>query len=324
MRRSVRGSSMRELIISLSGLLAGTGRVLRGAAPGIRRPRLLVLWLLALGLAISSPAVAIDGQGEGGEAGAAPPPSATVYFFRPMGGKFASPEMDRLASKIEARGINAEVFNYTGWIRPAKAAVARYKSEAVKNPIIVVGHSAGGDSAIRFASYLNRSRIPVDLIITLDPTRIPRAVPRNVERYINIYSSLNTFGGGAPRPARDFQGHFASVDLKNLSVLHRYLPAISELQDAVVNKIAVVAANPDAPPGPTLRIAYPIPQGKPIILFDAGISVVVQEGDSAASIAAQYGVPPWVVAAMNGGINPGRKLTPGEKLRVPRYVGPAS
>lgn len=248
---------------------------------------------------------------------APPPPAGTVYVFRPMGGKLATPEMDNIAGKIKARGLDAEVFNYTNWIRPAKSAVANYKAEAEKSPIIVVGHSAGGDSAIRFAQWLKLSGVPVDLIVTLDPTRIARRVPGNVERFVNVYSSLNTLGGGDPKPARDFHGHFASVDLKDFSVLHRYLPGIAGLQDAVVDKIAAVAAQPTAARAPSLRIEYPIPQGKPIVLYDSGVSVRVAEGDTAATIAAQFGVPVWVVVAMNGAINPGRQLTPGQKLTVP-------
>src|SRR4029453_18618707 len=123
--------------------------------------------------------------------------------------------MDKLAAKIRAQGLEAEVFSYLNWLHPANEAIARYKSKDRKSPIIAVGHSAGGHSAIRFSQWLKRSGVPVNLIVTLDPTRIVSNVPGNVERFVNIYCSSNALGGGDPLPARDFHGHFVSVDLKN-------------------------------------------------------------------------------------------------------------
>ena len=279
--------------------------------------------ILALGLAGPAPA------------GAAPRPIlaaaktpepvlGTVYVFRPMGGQFASPEMDHLAIRIRERGLRAFVYNYVDWIRPANAAIARYKAETWKSPIILIGHSAGGDSTIRFAKWLQRSGVPVNLIITLDPTRIAGRVPSNVGRFINIYSSMNTLGGGDPQPAGDFKGHFVSVDLKNYPNLrHLYLPKVSGLQDRVVDKIVAVAEEQSVARGPGVRIEYQIPRGEPIVLWDTGMAVPIQSGDTAASIAARYGVPPWSVAELNH-VDPSRPLKPGLQVIVPHNVDPAS
>lgn len=283
------------------------------------RASLVVAFLIAVLSFGGGPVTALAEQ----RAGKAPPPViGTVYVFRPMGGRLATPEMDNLAGKIKARGLEADVFNYTNWIRPAKAAIARYKAEAWKSAIIIVGHSAGGDSAIRFARLLKRAGVPVSLIVTLDPTRIANTVPGNVERYINVYSSGRALGSGDPEPARDFQGHYASVDLNDFAVLHRHLPAIAGLQDAVVNKIASVAEQPaTATKGSSVRIAYPIPRDAPIMLWDSGAPVSAEAGDTVASIAARYGVPAWAVAAING-IDPQAALKAGQRLILPRYLQP--
>ncbi|HMN84938.1 MAG TPA: LysM peptidoglycan-binding domain-containing protein [Bauldia sp.] len=255
-------------------------------------------------------------------AGTKPPAPVlgTVYVFRPMGGKMATPEMDNIAAKIRERGLAAGVYNYVDWIRPANEAIARYKAETWKSPIIVIGHSAGGDSAIRFSSWLNRSGVPVDLVITLDPTRIAGRVPRNVGRFINIYSSMNTLGGGDPKPASDFHGHFASVDLKNVpNLIHRYLPRTPGLQERVVEKIAAVAEDPPPAEAATVPIEYPIPAGEPIVLFDAGEKGPVKAGDTATSIAERYGVPAWAVAELNH-VKPGQALIAGREVVVPRDI----
>ena len=214
-----------------------------------------------------------------------------------MGGKFVTRDMDDLAAKIGANGFEVEVFNYTGWMRPAKDAIKRYRSEPVKPRIIALGHSAGGDSAIRFALSLKRAQVPVDLIIALDPTRIANRVPANVGRFINIYSSEHTFGGGDPTPAPDFDGHFASVDLKDYSdVWHLYMAKVTALQDVIVDKIVEVGTGAPPPPGASIAIEYSPPRDQPLELWDSGVAVVAGAGETAATVAAQFGVPAWAVA----------------------------
>lgn len=281
------------------------------------------LLLIAVGL------LAIGGTGpqalaqnaDGAPAQAAPPP-AEVYVFRPMGGRLATREMDKIAAKLGQYGLKTSVLNYTNWIGPARRAASQYRKEDRKSPIIIIGHSAGGDSAIRFASLLNRSRVPVDLIITIDPTRLPRKVPRNVERFINVYASDHSLGGGTPEPARDFTGHFTSVDLHDYVVLHRYLPEIPSLQNAVIDKIVSVARAPETPPGTGKPVEYMIPRDQPVILWDTAARVQVNAGETGAMLADQFGVPAWAVGVMNQ-IDPSRPLAAAQMLTVPYNVAGA-
>lgn len=270
--------------------------------------------------ALGLPAGAFEGTGGTFDTTSpAPPPAAKVYVFRAMGGSIATPEMDNLALRIRAKGVEAQVFSYVNWIRPANEAIARYKNERVKSPIILVGHSAGGDSTIRFARWLNNAGVPVDLIITLDPTRIAGRVPANVERFINVYSSSHGLGGGDPVPAKDFRGHFASIDLKDYSnIWHVYLPKMAGLQDKVVAKIVEVAGKPTASLQPAVPIEYPMQRGQPLELFDSGVVVSVKPGDTPTSVAARYGVPAWAIAAVNK-IDPSRPIS-GPQVIVPRHL----
>lgn len=250
-------------------------------------------------------------------------PPAEVYVFRPMGGKAFSQEMDNLAAKIQAAGLPVTVNNYTGFSRPAKEAIKRYRDQAVKTRIIAIGHSAGGDSAIRFALALKRANVPVDLIITLDPTRIANRVPSNVARFINIYSSEHTFGGGDPKPAADFAGHFASVDLKDYSdIWHIYMTGMATLQDAVVAKIMEVVNSPALPAEKPVPIEYALPKDSAFELWDSGVAVIAGAGDTAASVAAQFGVPAWAVASINE-IAADAPLAAGQRLVVPRRIAAA-
>lgn len=300
--------------------LPAVGSFLRIAAAAMLRRSHRFVFLGALILALAP----LTASAQSTDPAATAPPTALVYVFRAMGGKVFSKEMDNLAERIGSRGYEVQVFNYTGWMRPAKDAARRYRSEATKPRIIAIGHSAGGDSAIRFALSLKKAKIPVDLIITLDPTRIANRVPANVGRFVNIYSSEHTFGGGDPAPAPDFDGHFASVDLKDYSdIWHIYMPGMEGLQDAVVAKIAEVVAVPAAPDDAAVAIEYALPKDAPFELWDSGFTVVAAAGDTPATVAAQFGVPAWAVADINK-VAADAPLAPGQRLVVPRRVAAAA
>ena len=257
--------------------------------------------------------------GLGAAAAQSADPQALVYVFRPIGGKFLGKEMDRLADRLKGQGYVVTVSNYTGFAPPAKDAIRLYKAAAVKPRIIALGYSAGGDSAIRFALVLRRSQVPVDLIIALDPTRIANRVPGNVERFVNIFNSEHTMGGGDPKPARDFTGHFAAVDVKDFNdAVHLDISGVVELQNAMFDKIVEVVNSPDAP-GPSVPIAYAPPKGAALEIWDSGVPANATEGDTVASVAAQFGVPAWLVAQVNG-IDSNKALKPGQRLIMPRRL----
>ena len=254
-----------------------------------------------------------------GLASAQSAPPALVYVFRPIGGKFLGKEMDKLADRLKGQGYAVTVNNYTAFGPPAKDAIRLYKEAAVKPRIIALGYSAGGDSAIRFALVLRKAQVPVDLIVALDPTRIANRVPSNVERFVNIFNSEHTMGGGDPKPARDFTGHFAAVDVKDFNnAVHLDISGVVEMQNAMFDKIVEVVNSPDVP-GPSVPIAYAPPKGAKLEIWDSGVPVNAAAGDTVASVAAQFGVPAWLVADVND-IDPDKPLKPGQKLIVPRHI----
>ena len=253
-----------------------------------------------------------------------PPAGGKVYVFRGMGGRVMSFEMDRLAEKLNRSGVTAEVYNHVNWRGPADEAIARYKSETRKTPIILAGHSAGGDASLRFAEKLKEANVPVSLIVAFDPTRLGDDVPPNVDRFINIFSSNNFFGGGNVLPEKSFRGHYASIDLRNYwEVLHVNLVRIEGLQDKVIAKIVQITTLPSQLDGPTVPIRYAPPRGQPIELWDSGLPIRTEPGDTVRSIAAKYAVPVWSIAQLNR-IETSARLTPGQRLVIPRNLEPLS
>jgi LysM repeat protein len=223
--------------------------------------------------------------------------------------------MDRLARTIEQNGLAAVVYDYLSWRSAADEAIRQYQ-QASSAAVIVIGHSAGGDAAIHFAQSLNEAGLPVRLLVTFDPTRFASRIPGNVERYLNVYESWNFIGGGDPSPASDFHGDFASIDLKDWNVLHVNVPKISGLQAAVAAKIVQVASAPSLNGPSAVPIEYAIPRSERIELWDSGLSVRAQRGDTVSSIAAEYSVPVSAIAEINR-ISPSAPLDSGKSLIIP-------
>ncbi len=89
---------------------------------------------------------------------------------------------------------------YFGWAdrSEAVAGVIDHLNEHPQSPVILVGHSYGGDTALNVASDLSQLETPVSvqLVVTLDPvSRISRGTFRgdlkskNVEQWINVWTS---------------------------------------------------------------------------------------------------------------------------------------
>jgi pimeloyl-ACP methyl ester carboxylesterase len=225
--------------------------------------------------------------------------------------------MDRLARNIEQSGVSADVYDYDVWRHAADAAVRRYRGDDGKSAVIAIGHSAGGDAAIQFAERLKEAGVPVRLLVTFDPTRAAPRVPSNVDGFINIYESWNLIGGGDPVPASDFHGQFASVDFKDWNVLHVNVPKIDGLQAAVVGKVLRASSESAPRDQSAVRIEYSIPRAEPIELWDSGIPILTEQGETASSIAAKYSVPVWAIVQING-IDAAAPLPGNQRLVVPR------
>jgi pimeloyl-ACP methyl ester carboxylesterase len=70
----------------------------------------------------------------------------------------------------------------------AQTIVEKYRNAPDHEPLILIGHSYGADDALRVARHLEEAKIPVDMVITLDPVTPPK-VPANVKMCYNIYQS---------------------------------------------------------------------------------------------------------------------------------------
>jgi len=73
-------------------------------------------------------------------------------------------------------------------------------------------------------------------------------------------------------------------------------------------------------PGPIRSVT---PRRTPIELWDSGVAVTAQGGETVQAVATKYAVPSWAVAQLNG-LSEHAELRPGQRLVVPRHVDPIS
>jgi hypothetical protein len=247
-------------------------------------------------------------------------PRGRAYLFRGIAGLIYSRGMDKLAERIEHIGLSASVDTYLVWRGVVAQAIADYRRDP--QPIILIGHSMGGDSAVDFAEALKAQNIPVSLLVTYDPSRIADDVPDNVERYINIFQSSNMLGGGNITQNSSFHGHYASYNLKDHSELvHINIEKADRIQEQLVAKIADLAATPATGEGEAVPIRLEVPADAAIELWDSGLPISAHADDTLKTIAATYHVPLWVMTQINT-VSANAPLSDGQRIVVPRHLVP--
>ena len=249
-------------------------------------------------------------------------PHGRAYLFRGVAGLLYSRGMDSLTERIRQAGIPASVQTYLLWRAAVEDAIRDYRRDP--QPITIIGHSMGGDSALAFAERLNTENIPVSLLVTYDPTRIADDVPPNVERYINVFQSSNIMGGGNVVQGSRFHGHYASYNLKDhYEIIHINIDKAEQIQEQLVMKIAQLSETPAAGEGEAVPLHLEVPADAPVELWDSGLPVGAHAGDTLKSLAATYHVPLWALVEANSAAA-SAPLTEDQRIIVPRHLVPTA
>ncbi len=97
--------------------------------------------------------------------------------------------MDVVARRAESElGVHATSLANQEWQKLVAYITAEHQSGHWSGPLVLVGHSYGCDDQGRVSKRLNETRIPVDLLLLVDPTT-PGSIPPNVKRCVDIYKS---------------------------------------------------------------------------------------------------------------------------------------
>jgi hypothetical protein len=107
-----------------------------------------------------------------------------VFFFRGQAILF-SRGFGPMCDALRRRGVWAEDLRCRGERWAVRQVVADHRDGRWRGPVVLVGHSCGGRSALFAAEELRTSGIEVRLIVCLDVT-LPPPVPSNVRQAINL------------------------------------------------------------------------------------------------------------------------------------------
>jgi thioesterase domain-containing protein len=85
---------------------------------------------------------------------------------------------------MQQQGIPTTVANYSDEPALVEDAIRRYSSGEIRS-IEIIGHSLGGSTAGEMANALDEAGVPVQLVITLDPTGGAVSLPHT--RTVNFF-----------------------------------------------------------------------------------------------------------------------------------------
>ncbi|MBZ0140451.1 MAG: hypothetical protein K8H87_11860, partial [Pseudorhodoplanes sp.] len=166
-----------------------------------------------------------------------------VYLFWGLAGEIFSRGLDGLAAKVRNRGVGASVHSMVEAGAVAERIARRYRDDPASAPVMLLGHSSGGDAIIAIARKLKDANVPVALAFGFDPTPVAGAVPSNIELFINLYQATNLIGGGAAVAGPDFRGRLINIDLRERrEIVHITLDKNGAIHDLVIDKVVGVAA----------------------------------------------------------------------------------
>ena len=152
--------------------------------------------------------------------------------------------LDRLADELRTRGINVDVRKHLYWTTVV-SDILRERAAGKIGTLILIGHSQGGNDAIEIARGLEVSRVPVDLLVTLDPYG-QKPVPANVARAVNYYQRGGW--GLALIPEPGFRGKLVNNDLAaDMTISHFNIADNDDIHTDVLHEVdALLQANEQA------------------------------------------------------------------------------
>lgn len=96
--------------------------------------------------------------------------------------------MNKVAKRLAEQGFEATAISGAIRAQEGRRLIEAAQAGELSRPLVIAGHSYGGDAAVRLCRQLDRASVPVDKLILVDATT-PPPVPGNVRKVFNIYRS---------------------------------------------------------------------------------------------------------------------------------------
>ena len=137
-----------------------------------------------------------------------------VYLFRGLANVFST-GMDVIGDKMVHQGLDAKVYNHSAWRAIAEDIVERSKWRRVRYPVIIMGHSLGGNATMQMSKFLGDNGVKVAYAVSFDPT-ITTFVGPNVGEVTNYYLP-NSEHTNVVKQSGGFTGSLTNIDVSTVS-----------------------------------------------------------------------------------------------------------
>ncbi len=142
--------------------------------------------------------------------------------------------MDVIGDRLKSKGVDARVYNHRAWESLAIDIVSRSRQKKVSYPIIIMGHSLGGNASVQMATYLGKRGIPVSYVVAFDPT-VATYAGAKVKRVVNYYLPN---GKNRVRRGHGFTGKLANINVSNIAdIKHTTVEKTRKLQNRSINTV---------------------------------------------------------------------------------------
>jgi alpha-beta hydrolase superfamily lysophospholipase len=128
--------------------------------------------------------------------------------------------LDELAQKLPGEDLDVQVVTASMSGVAVRQIGQQYARGELRGPLVLIGHSLGGDLLPSLAQQLGDVGQTVDLMVMIDSTN-PSDAPKNVRRCVNLYQSnfspawFRVFRG-APIRAANPATQLVNVDIRQL------------------------------------------------------------------------------------------------------------
>jgi len=120
--------------------------------------------------------------------------------------------MDKLAKDFKELGIPVTLSNHSRWQTISAKLIADYKANPAQTaPVILIGHSLGGDASIVMSNWLAQNGVPVRFVVIFDAVAQTHPITGGVQEVLNFYKPKGY--GQEVKAAPSFRGEIRNVDL---------------------------------------------------------------------------------------------------------------
>ncbi len=171
--------------------------------------------------------------------------------------------MDKLAKDLKELGVPVLLSNHSRWQTISAKLIAEYKANPKEVlPVILIGHSLGGDASIVMSNWLAQNGIPVRFVVIFDAVAQTHPIIGGVQEVLNFYKPKGY--GQEVKAAPSFTGVIRNVDLtERKDINHVNIDEDPVLQAEVTADVVKYLTETGGKPKKSTPTAKAAPPAKP-------------------------------------------------------------